>query len=104
MHQTTLPRGKQIATDPHPDPAPDPDDPTGTTAVDAGLAGAVPRGVAEAAGAAIVARGKAIAVAAMNLLILLDIFVPSISSDWFDARAFQPTSDVVPSNRRAAIG
>jgi hypothetical protein len=77
MHQTTLPRGKQIATDPHPDPVP----PAGTTAVDVELAGAVPRGVAEAAGAARVARGKAIAVAATNLLILLDIFVPSISSD-----------------------
>jgi hypothetical protein len=38
-------------------------------------------GAAEAAGAARVARGKAIAVATTNLLILLDIFVPSISSD-----------------------
>jgi hypothetical protein len=75
MHQTTLPRGKQIATDPHPDPV------TGTTAVDVELAGTVPMGAAEAAGAARVARGKAIAVATTNLLILLDIFVPSISSD-----------------------
>lgn len=61
MHQTTLPRGKQIAIDPS----------AGVTAVDVELGVA-----AEAAGAAIAPNGRAIAIAATNLIILLDISVP----------------------------
>ncbi|MGV9668945.1 hypothetical protein [Nocardia niigatensis] len=66
MHQTTLPNGKQIASDPS----------TGVTAVDVELAVTVAVELAEAAGAAIAPSGKAIAVAATNFIILLDIFVP----------------------------
>ncbi|GAB3210061.1 hypothetical protein GCM10027262_33960 [Nocardia tengchongensis] len=62
MHQTTLPRGKQMASDPS----------TGVTAVDVEVA----LGAAEATGAAIAPSGKAIAVAATNLISLLDMFVP----------------------------
>ncbi|MFD6358128.1 hypothetical protein [Nocardia tengchongensis] len=66
MQKTTLPRGKQIAIEPS----------TGVTAVDAELAVTVAVELAEAAGAAIAPSGKARAVAATNLIILLDIFVP----------------------------
>ncbi|MFF0633461.1 hypothetical protein ACFYTS_13265 [Nocardia sp. NPDC004151] len=81
MHQTTLPRGKQRAIDPS----------TGVTAIDVELAGAVAMESAEAIGAAITPSGKAIAVAATSLIIVLDMSVPrSISTDWFDARPVQP--------------
>lgn len=68
MHQTTLPRGKHMATDP----------PAGVTAVDVETADAAGTGLAEAAGAAIAPRGKAMAVAATILIIVWDMFSTSI--------------------------
>ncbi|WP_433716070.1 hypothetical protein ACQP2U_20120 [Nocardia sp. CA-084685] len=68
MHQTTLPRGKQIATEPPP-------------------AGVAADGEsAEAAGAARTSKGKAITVAATVFTVLVDIFHPS--TKWLNRELF----------------